>query len=260
MLVDYNKRGTIILSSYRSGGTLLKAVIREYLGYKRHKCKDLGELHVELDSIFSTEVVNGIIETLYCDEAYSVCLLNNPLTVIALSKSSYFPNLVENFNIIYLERKDKEKSILSLSLWEEFIETGLYSTRDNWTPEAMLEFHNKLIANPIPYNSIGLGIPYGFSTGKADQFLNSLLSVYCNNIYLLRSLAKSFNLHCLDYETYENNAGILKHLYFKEESNKLKSIFNDLQKDRIPYVSENYLDYYDDTTRRIFKNWNINSI
>ena len=260
MLVNLDKRGTVILSNYRSGGTLLKNVIINYLGFNSKPCVDLGEINIQLSERICNETISRAVNSLYCEEEYSVCLLNNPTTISIFVKSGYIKNIIADFNVIYLERKDKEKGVLSLPLWEEFIDTGLYYERDNWTKEAMQSFHKKLLEEPIPYWKIGLGQPYEFASGKAEQFLNATLITYYNSLFVCRTLSKDYNLHSIFYESYEKDAGILKDLYFKNEPSELREIFLDLQKDKIPYVSSNYLDYYDETTKRVFKDWNLNSI
>lgn len=260
MLVNKNKRGTIVLSTYRSGGTLLKNVILSYLGYTSKPHIDLGEIDIQLNSKVNVKTISDPVNNLYCNEEYSVSLLNNPTTITLLVKTGYIKNIIADFNVIYLERKDKEKGVLSLPLWEEFIDTGLYYERDNWTKEAMQSFHNKLLEEPIPYWKIGLGQPYEFAAEEADQFLNATLITYYNSLFVCRTLSKDYNLHSIFYESYEKDAGILKDLYFKNEPSELREIFLDLQKDKIPYVSSNYLDYYDETTKRVFKDWNLNSI
>lgn len=260
MLIDLNKRGTIILSTYRSGGTLLKNVLNNYLGYNEIKYEDLKELDIQLDSQISPDDLDQLVDNLYCNDKYITALLNNPVSVTLLSKSNYITNLVQDFNIIYLERHNKEKCILSLALWEEFIDTGLYESRDLWTKEAMIDFHEKLLAEPITYNKLGLGQSYEFSTGKPDRFVNTLLTTFCNQIFLLRSIASKYNLHTLYYETYEENVGVLKEIYFQDQDKEFLETIVDLQGDRIPYVSSNYLDYYDSHTKRIFQSWNINNL
>lgn len=260
MLVDLNKQGTIILSTYRSGGTLLKNVINNYLGYNKIPYQDLSELDIQLESEIKSESLDELIDNLYCNDGYVTALLNNPVTITLLQKSKYLDNIVQDYNVVYLERHDKEKCILSLALWEEFIDTGIYVDRKLWTPEAMMEFHNKLLSNPIPFNYLGLGQPYNFHSGNPDRFVNALLTVFCNQMFTLRNIASKYSLHTLYYETYEENVGVLKDKYFSDQDDKFLKVIVNLQKNKIPYVSENYLDYYDDITKRVFKNWNINEL
>mgnify|MGYP003326782529 CR=1 FL=1 len=55
-LFDTSKKGTIIFSHYRSGGTQLKLIVRNTLiQHFQIPCKDSGELEFDLENDFSNQ-------------------------------------------------------------------------------------------------------------------------------------------------------------------------------------------------------------
>lgn len=269
MLTDFSKHGTIILSYYRSGGTQLKEIIRQFAAAVADREEDGGELDVDLDQIHFTEDIDKYFSG-KCLGNYTVLLLNNPFVINHLYSTGKLKYLAEDFHMVYLERKDKESCLLSLPLWEEFIADGLYSDTSKWTAENMKKFHNRLIKKPIPYYDIYLGhhIPLDQSTQSA-RYLNLMLHFFTANFYMLRAIAEDFSLHTLYYEDYENTPFNLYEKYFNPvvEERKLTTPrikeFKQRLKDskrKIPYIADNYIDYYDQATKDAFKQWDLNAI
>ena len=71
-LYDKNKKGTIILSHYRSGGTQLKLTITRCLN-----ANDMGELDFDLET---TDLKKDFYSKL-SEDSYSVTLINNPIVI-----------------------------------------------------------------------------------------------------------------------------------------------------------------------------------
>ena len=105
------KKGIIILTHYRAGGTLLKQVLDSIFGFElKYKTEEVGEIDlIEGSYDFDTKVdydrlLKEKFETF--DKGYKIILLNNPLLISYLSAIDYFSYLNDNFYIIHLERKD----------------------------------------------------------------------------------------------------------------------------------------------------------
>ena len=132
-LIDTTKKGTIIFSHYRSGGTQLKLIVRNVLNdiYKIN-CKDGGELDFNFDKLdFKDELdiklnfkwwKNNFDHLKFEDDDYGVLLVNNPFAIQWIRQH---PLLVEklkkDYCLIGVTRKDKIKSMLLLPLWFRFI-------------------------------------------------------------------------------------------------------------------------------------------
>lgn len=261
MFIDENKKGTIILSSYRSGGTLLKNLIGSVLDIKKIPNEDIGEIDLDITKKISKDTLNQALDKLNVGGKYVVGLLNNPNTIISLEKFEQFGELVYNYNIVYLERKDKEKSLLSLPLWEEFIKEGLFKDSSLWTKENMEKFHDKLLKKPIPFHNLTLGIHYEFGSPNKYGYLNTLLLFYYTHIKFMRALTQQYCIDTIHYELYENDPSVLANLYFPEEDQEeLKRVFARHHKNKIPYISDDYSVYYDSHTQGVLKSWDLNSI
>ncbi len=123
-MIKFNKRGIIILSQYRSGGTQLKQILVRAAEYKGLQSKDRGEVDVNTSNTkFKDELYNKFFTNL---DEFKVILLNNPVVVSNLCSTNLIERLNEEFEIIHLERKDAAKCLLSLPLWERFIKKGLF--------------------------------------------------------------------------------------------------------------------------------------
>ena len=116
MNIDFNKKGLIVLSTYRSGGTQLTRILDILcVQHFQPNCDDKwvskGEVEVDIIGDVLTETMNA----LYSDEKrFQVWLLNNPLSILALYSNNKFSQLVKDYNIIHLSTLNKANGILSL--------------------------------------------------------------------------------------------------------------------------------------------------
>ena len=217
-LIDKNKKGTIILSHYRSGGTQLKTTIEKALITSNIDFIDLNEinLNVEIGTSFDKQ-----LNELLTSDRYTLVLLNNPLTINYIYTKQMFKQLSEDFVIVGLKRKDKLKTLLSMGVWEELIHQGLFH-KENITESEMVEFHNNLLENKLPYHTIHLGWENDiFSTDKNVSprfYLNYLLKIYFDECRLLDNTISEFNIPTIYYEDYEYNTSYLKQFFFKSKN------------------------------------------
>ena len=94
MIIDKNKKGTIILSHYRSGGTQLKSIILNVIG-DEFSHNYIGEINFD-------ETQNNLIEQfesqmLHEDGIYDIILLNNPVVISFLYSTNRFEKLKEEY-------------------------------------------------------------------------------------------------------------------------------------------------------------------
>ena len=61
----------------------------------------------------------------------------------------------------------------------------------------------------------------------------------------------------INYEDYEHNKSFLVDYFPKTKRNA--TIIKDTYKGKIPYVTSDYLDYYEDSVREILKSWGISN-
>lgn len=255
--INPNKKGTIILSSYRSGGSRLSRFVD--LVYKKiygKKADFLAEFDIDATtpSTWQRDFNKFFFNT---STRYKVVLLNNPLSISYLLHTDKFGKLVKNFHVIYLERKNILNKLLSIGLWERFIATGMYDNTNLWTKENMLKFHNDTLSNPLPYKDVYTGLDLSTDHYPERKYLNHQLLVLNNNLRVNRYIQMTFNLIKVYYEDFENND--LQFLYNNlDQSYADKVIELYIHSDRkIPYISNNYLDYYDDITKECLKAWKI---
>ena len=106
-LYNKNKKGTIILSHYRSGGTQLKLIISNILDAEGStRDSDFGEIDFDLHSVISKKDFYSKLKS----ERYGVTLINNPIVISWINNNEdVFEYLKENFHIFGLKRKDKLK-------------------------------------------------------------------------------------------------------------------------------------------------------
>ena len=139
MIIDKSKKGTIILSHYRSGGTQLKSIILSAIG-DQFPHNYIGEINFDETQNNLTEQFESQI--LHEDGIYDIILLNNPVVISFLYSTNWFEKLKKEYNIIMLERKNKENVLLSLPLWQHLINEGLFVDVESQTPENMKIFHD----------------------------------------------------------------------------------------------------------------------
>ena len=257
-MYDKNKKGTIILSHYRSGGTQLQLSLKEVLRVNNISYDNLGELDFDtLSGVSFTEQTSNMLK----HKNYAVILLNNSLVISHFYNSGYFDKLSKEYNLVVLERKDKEKALLSLPIWEELIKQKLFSKE--WkTPleqtEDMINFHKKLLKNKINYKNLHLGWETQMFKSQDGQneyyYLNYLMKAYQDEINMLHLLSIKYNLHTISYEEYEYSPISLKK-YYNDMENIDKVLNHTNQK--IPYIHTNFIDYYDEFVQVVIKDWNL---
>ena len=252
-LFDTNKKGTIILSHYRAGGSQLRTAIHNILVKEyKVKCDDLKELEFNIDKLGFKEV----LEEKLSHENYGVLLVNNPITIVWLYQQGYFNTLKKDYHFISLSRKDKVKSMLSLPLWVELIKRDLYHSDDDNVKDNMIKFHNDLLETPIRWQEIHLGYFTIYEDGDKPIYqLNHIIRHLLDEFHRVDSISKELNIPILYYEDYEFDKDYLLQ-FFDRETESLKNILNDTYQ-KIPYVSDDYRIYYEDTVREVLDIWGL---
>lgn len=248
-LYDKNKKGTIILSHYRSGGTQLKLVISSVL-----KADNLGELDFDLSATDLRKDFYSKLKT----KNYNVRLVNNPIVISWINNNDdVFQYLDKNFHIVGLKRKDNIKCLLSLGLWERFIASGLFDHYENWTKENMEQFHKDTLNRLLPPKEVGLG--YKSIVENSDNthhsHLHQVIKIYLDELSILEMLCGKFKVDMMYYEDYEFDKNFLVD-YFSDEENNIE-IIKDTYLGKIPYTSSDYSVYYEDSVREILKSWGV---
>ena len=264
-MIDLKKRGVIILTHYRSGGTLLRTLLEKFIP----NCDTVGEIDFvegSYDNDTTVDYKKVLKETfesvdLTGSHKYKIIQLNNPLVISYLSAIEYFSYLHKHFSIIHLEREDIKKSLLSLPLWEEKIQ--FEKKHKTLTEEELkIKFHNYLLRNKISYQNIYTGLHFAFPDNENYRnYLDYQLMLLTNRLHLNRYLRDKYNLFSLSYEDFEND---FKEPFYKLLSSvepnreKIYSHIRYLQKHgKIKYESEEYLNYFDDKVKQVFKYWDL---
>lgn len=263
-MIDLNKKGVILLTHYRSGGTLLRSLIKDYIP----DINNIGEIDfVEGTYDNDTKVdYKKLIKTVFeganlINNELKLIQLNNPLVISYLSAIDYFSYLNKNYHIIHLERKNVKKALLSLPLAEEKIHFKK-KHKDLNKEDLKIKFHNYLLSNKISYKNIYTGIH--FDTPNNENYRNYLdyqLMLLTNRLHLNRYLQNKYNLFSLTYEDFEFEP---KEPFFKLFSiiqpnrDQLTAQLHYHQKHgKQQYINTNYIDYFDDRVKRVFDYWNI---
>jgi len=251
-LHDLNKKGTIILSHYRAGGSQLRTTIVNVLKHEyKINCDDLKELDFDIDTLDFKKT----LEKKLSHKNYGVLLLNNPIAIAWLHQRGYFDTLINDYHFISLSRKDKVKSMLSLPLWVELIKRDLYHSGDDNVAENMLKFHNDLLETPIRWQEIHLGYFTIYENGEKPIYqLNHTIRHLLDEFHRVDSLSKQLKISILYYEDFEFNKKYLTQFF--ENTNTLQSRINDMSK-KIPYVSDDYRIYYGDIVKETLKVWGL---
>lgn len=256
-MVNLDKKGVIILSTYRSGGTQLLSILSHLCSDKGIDFENLGEVDCDMSSL---TIKKDAIDALLFNpsDKFKIYLLNNPIVIHALEANRLFPRLLEQYEIIHLSRQDREKCLLSLALWERFIHAGLFDSSDLWTKENMLKFHNELLEKPIPFTEITLGGQDTIYSNKGSiETLNTKLMQYLCNINLNVKIANDNRLLKVYYEEYETDANAIIQKYFLNTSERCRNAIKNSYREKIPYISSRYRDYYDYTTKKALDDWNL---
>ena len=253
--INTDKKGTIILTHYRSGGTQLRHIIHSFLNVNNIATDNYGEVPLELeDANFYDEMFNLFFN--YYEKEYRIIQLNNPLLISFLYQCSLYSKLEENYHIIYLEREDHSKSLLSLPLWEKFIKDG-YNDLDEWDANSMNAFHKKYIDNPIKYTELYTGLHSQYNPISPVSYTNYILMTYVNILAKNRLIANNLKLDFFKYEDYEEyNEDFFVTNFETNDTQFLKEV-QDSYLQKIPYVSSNYAIYFDQTVKDALSNWKL---
>jgi len=192
-VVNPGKKGTVILSHYRSGGTQLVNTISNVIESEENSGKGrlkkgytlnfVGEVDFDWESEqpLLSQWQGKIDDGWNGGKDYKIMLINNPGVIdwLVSTKSAYGHTqmrlLCKEFEVMVLERQNKIQCITSLPLWERLIDEkagtihrGMkYENSELFNNELdvtdyMIKFHNKLLKNPIPATEITLGWENGF--------------------------------------------------------------------------------------------------
>jgi len=253
--IDTDKKGTVILTHYRSGGTQLRHIIDSFLEVHNIASVNVGEIDLDLeDTDFYDELFCTFFEDSNSD--YKVIQLNNPLVISFIYFSSLFKKLNEQYHIVHLEREDHAKCLLSLPLWEKFIQEGYYEL-DEWDSKTMETFHNKYKQNPIRYTELYTGLHSQYNPTDGISYTNYIVMTFVNILLKNRSIADQLNIHSFFYEQYEEYSENFFKINFdtdnKEFLNKVKHTY----KRKIPYLTNKYVEYFDQDVKDAISNWNL---
>ena len=253
--INTDKKGTIILTHYRSGGTQLRHILKTFLKVHSIPSENYGEVSLDLeDSNFYDEIYNLFFNS--SQTKYRIIQLNNPLVISFLYQSSLFSKLNEQYHIVYLERKDHAKCLLSLPLWEKFIKEG-YNDLEDWDEKTMNTFHNKYIDNPIEYSHLYTGLHSEYNPRDGIAYTNYIVMTFVNILAKNRSIATTLNVDCFEYEDYEEYNEEFFTSNFNTHNSKFLNQVKDTYLQKIPYVSSNYVDYFDKSVKEVLANWGV---
>jgi|TARA_R110000851_G_scaffold181345_2_gene329036 hypothetical protein len=256
MIFDSNKKGTIIVSHYRSGGTQLMQTLWLSIGEKY--TTNLNEYNPKVDG--------DICEYLESAEKYRLLLINDSEAITELNNMGTFDKLKEDYIIVVLERKNKVNCLLSMALWERFIATGYFKTgQKSWTDEVMLEFHKQCKKDLMKPNDVTVNreIPKGEHT--PDQVLEYTLKTFVDEVNQLRDIIDKYGFFTLYYEDFEYDNEYLAKLITPKGSihssreSRTKLSCKSMNK-KIPYISKDYLVYYVSEVTDAVKRWKINEL
>ena len=258
MIIDKNKKGTIILSHYRSGGTQLKSIIMAAIG-NTFPYNNIGEIDFDETEDTFDEQFESQINRL--DGVYDIILLNNPVVIAFLYSTNRFEKLKQEYNIIMLERKNKENVLLSLPLWQHLIKEGLFVNVESQTPENMKIFHDKML-NKIEAEHIYLGTHLPIAVSPSIEWMNTILRIFTYEIQMIHTIQKEHQLTHVYYEEFESKKNMIqfKDTYFKDstDSKLIDKLIKTIVKTR--YHSKNYVDYYEPVVGKMMKVWNVDKL
>lgn len=260
-MINSSKKGTIFLTHYRSGGTQLRYILREYLfstNLLQKRIVDLEEINFD-----KTKSNNQVITEAFYDnpsDVYKIIQLNNPVVISYLYANNLFEHIVKEFEVVVIERKNKANCLLSLPLWEKFIHAGLFESNKLWTKENIQKFHETLIQEPIEYSNIYNGIYHENLQGDSPrEYLEKKLTFFQNSVNTVNLICNAYNLHKLYYEDYEYDQNFLYEKYFKTFSDKHNNseYIKETYGWKIPYPEKEYIKYFDSITQEVLKDWGL---
>ena len=257
MLYNPNKKGTIILSHYRSGGTRLLSTTWLSIGEKNttyfsewnHSLSN-NEKEVDTGTINPSEHLYKLLDGA---DKYSLLLINYPVDILNFYQNGVFDKLKDDYEIVVLERKDKVNCFLSLPLWEMFIDSGLYYNHNDWSEKNMKEFHEERLNNLIDTDSLSLG--YTTQT----PHINGLLKDFISDIHMLQKIQKEYNFTKIYYEDFKDN---IEYLFSHFPSIDKKHILKvgKITDKTIPYVSNDYKIYFTDEVNKHLEGWKLHEL
>lgn len=252
MLYNKNKKGTIIVSHYRSGGTQLLQQL--WLTIGEENTTMFSEWKHDTENYGNPTPYKDLYELLDTADKYALLLINYPIDISNFFQNGVFDKLKDDYQIIILERKNKTNCLLSLTLWEEFIKAELNINPNDWTDENMNNFHQERLDNLVGTKGITLGYT------NQTSHLNGLLKDFVSDIHLLHKIQDEFKFPIIYYEDFEYDSEYLVSWYSSTiEREKIIKSYNLTQK-KIPYVSKDYLVYYTENVKKALKGWRINEL
>lgn len=261
MNINFEKKGIIVLSSYRSGGTqltrFLDFICEQHFDYQVEKFESKGEIDVAVDE----EVFTKSIQALYPqDNKFNIFLLNNPLSILSLYSNNAFGHLVRDYNFIYLSRLNAANGILSLGLWEKLIQSGIYEKHPNIPLSDMQKFHDELLAEPLDYYDVSLGHKGVELDENTLQSVGAKLMTWTYQNSVNRLLAEKFKMITVFYEEYEHDSTSFIDKYFPWLTEKTREYIRESYKYKIPYIYSDYRKYYKPDIINLFNEWGIKNL
>ena len=263
MNIDFNKRGIIVLSTYRSGGTQLTRFLNtlcvQHFDEPDEKWAARGEVEVGIEG----DVLKDTLESLYNDNnKFEVWLLNNPLSILSLYANNEFTRLSNEYNIIHLSRLNKANGVLSLGLWEKLIEKGYFKIETSekykgYSKEAMNKFHNEVLKDKLGYIDVSVGHSALDESKSTLKTTNTKLMMWSYEDNLNKCIAKLHSLPCLFYEEYEHDYKTFMSNHFPWASQYSLDEIAGSYRHKIPYIYKDYRKYYQDDIVKLLKQWGI---
>lgn len=257
-MLNFDKNGIVIFSQYRSGGTQLTQIlgfIAESLGKNVITC---GEISVDL-SRFDFE--HQIEQNLYGiqDDFFKIYLINDPVIVSYIYSTNYVENILENYEGLVLTRSNIEKTLLSLGLWEDIIDKGYF--KEFVYDEDLRNHHEYRIKNPLHLNTLSVGHNGDIYRDDKQEIItlktNYKLASFLNSQNILNSIAFKYSLLKLNYEQFEESPEFIYNLSSTPIEEFYKNKIVETYRYKIPYISDNYSDYYDKDTTKALENWKL---
>lgn len=266
MEIDFNKRGIIVLSTYRSGGTQLTRFLNtlciQHFDEPDEQWESKGEVIVDIEG----DVLKTTLDSLYNDNnKFEVWLLNNPLSVLALYSNNEFTKLCQEYNIIHLSRLNKANGLLSLGLWEKLIEAGYFKIDTSegykgYSKKAMNDFHSQIINNKLGYIDVSLGHSALDESEASLKSTSTKLMMWSYEDNLNKCIANLHKLPSLFYEEYEHDYKTFMSNHFPWASEYSLEEIAGSYRHKIPYVYKDYRKYYQDDIVKLLKQWGITNL